>query len=644
MELVYLYAGHLGKCIDNTEINFSKNFEITYNKEQRNLKISKKNNPGRINIYGDNIRDINVLVGKNGIGKSTIMRLLGLPERDRNKYFSFINMWKPVGSRRKSLNTWFAVYHLYEDIFAIEGYWVHLLQHFLVDNPEVKPFYHIGFQYDFENSKVVRNMPLTEFTNEGVDDDSLFYVYFQNNTGVRWFNEYDPQFKFDELRSEFFTRLSCNAASYSSVIKYLIDSRHTTKFSAKMGTKPGTKVEIRLNHIADPYNEDRLREYNEDEGEERREAISHISKRIYGTEDTAVMSIYNSVYYMKEVELTNKQRYIISYLETIVDTYLYGFLLEGEYGISGYVTDTPYDAACGGKDTYISRKKYLLDVLEHAQAYEKPDRATVPYIIEGLEKIPDRYFTTPNTISGKVSKLKHGELDELMQALDVDSMNTPAISQKSVLRVVFSDMSAGEAHFIDVFASIHGALNARERLISEERKTGKQTCILLLDEPDMSFHPEWSRTFINNLADFLKKYKDINFQVIITTHSPLMLSDIRSDSIYCLGKDKKRKLKVTNPEYGLLSGINDILIDGFFTESVFGKFAEGYANKIVQELGILEDEIVNNRISQDGFSRKYSDLKNRINILGEGFIKERLIQRLIMVQNIFEMRNDYDQN
>lgn len=643
MELVYLYAGRLGKCIDNTEINFSKNFKVTYDSPRRNLKIEKKNNPDRVNIYGNNIRDINVLVGKNGIGKSTFMRLLGLPEKDRNKYFRFLRLMKQKDSNRYNTNTWFAVYHLSGDIFAIEGYWVSLLENFLIDDPEVKPVYRIGIQYDFDNSRIVKTIPVGELDSK-FDGDSLFYVYFQNNTGVRWFNEYAPEDRLDQLRKDFFPRLSCNASSYESVIKYLIDSRRETKFSARMGTKPGTKVEIGLNHIADPYNEDRYRSYNEDEGEERKRSMELISKRIYGNEDTLVMSFYNPGYLKEGAEITNKQCYIISYLETIVDAYLYDFLSEDEFEIIGYVTDTPYNAS-GEKDNYNSRKTYLLNVLEHAENYASPDNLVVPYIIKGLESIPDKYFENLYTISAPAGKLERGELDGLMQALDVDSMNIPIISQRSVLGVTFSEMSAGEAHFIDVFASINGALKARERLTSGEAKPGNDTCILLMDEPDMSFHPEWSRTFIDNLTYFLKNnYKNINFQVIITTHSPLMLSDIKSDSIYCLGKDEKGKLIVTNPEYGLLSGINDILIDGFFTESVFGKFAEKFANKIVQELSALENDISQNNITQYDFARKYSDLKDRIDILGNGLIKERLMQRLIMVRDWFEMRNGYGQN
>src|SRR5699024_7709432 len=58
--------------------------------------------------------------------------------------------------------------------------------------------------------------------------------------------------------------------------------------------------------------------------------------------------------------------------------------------------------------------------------------------------------------------------------------------------------------------------------------------ILFLDEADLSLHPEWQRMFIATLMNFLPKiyrnpYYDEasigckNIQIVLTTHSPLML-------------------------------------------------------------------------------------------------------------------------
>ena len=123
-----------------------------------------------------------------------------------------------------------------------------------------------------------------------------------------------------------------------------------------------------------------------------------------------------------------------------------------------------------------------------------------------------------------------------------------------------------------------------------------------------------------------------------------MLSDIKSENIHCLGKDENGNLTVSNSEYGFLSGINDILIDGFFTKSLFGKFAEDFANDIVSRLKELEDNIDKWQIDESGFDKEYSDLRKHIDILDSGLVKDSLIQRLALAKKWFEMRNGYDQD
>jgi len=47
-------------------------------------------------------------------------------------------------------------------------------------------------------------------------------------------------------------------------------------------------------------------------------------------------------------------------------------------------------------------------------------------------------------------------------------------------------------------------------------------CTVLIDEPEISFHPEWQEAFIN----ILTKIKKINgFDVILATHSPILIGN-----------------------------------------------------------------------------------------------------------------------
>ena len=120
------------------------------------------------------------------------------------------------------------------------------------------------------------------------------------------------------------------------------------------------------------------------------------------------------------------------------------------------------------------------------------------------------------------------------------------------------------------------------------------TCILLLDEPDSRFHPEWSRRFIKNLTEELKKemFRKFRYQIIISTHSPLLLSDVRREDIICMNTDGKNgSVRIEKSPYGFMSNINDILLDTFFLEAPYGAWAENYVNKLLEKISQLGQEI-----------------------------------------------------
>lgn len=69
----------------------------------------------------------------------------------------------------------------------------------------------------------------------------------------------------------------------------------------------------------------------------------------------------------------------------------------------------------------------------------------------------------------------------------------------------------------------HAVIN---KIICDNKFDGK-TIIILLDEPDLQLHPEWQQKFISLLLDLLYAYfPKVKFQIILTTHSPILLSDI----------------------------------------------------------------------------------------------------------------------
>lgn len=75
--------------------------------------------------------------------------------------------------------------------------------------------------------------------------------------------------------------------------------------------------------------------------------------------------------------------------------------------------------------------------------------------------------------------------------------------------------------------------------------------IVLIDEVDLHLHPSWQRSFCDRL---LKTFP--NCQFILTTHSPLIISDCKNILVYTLNNGKIQELP---PQYG--QDVNTVLLD-----------------------------------------------------------------------------------
>ena len=75
MELTYLYVRKYGTIFQDQEFNFSSNFRASF--KERKLKI-EENRDSIKNYYGDNVSSVTLFLGENGMGKTTLLDILGM--------------------------------------------------------------------------------------------------------------------------------------------------------------------------------------------------------------------------------------------------------------------------------------------------------------------------------------------------------------------------------------------------------------------------------------------------------------------------------------------------------------------------------------------------------------------------------------
>ncbi|MBZ9688284.1 AAA family ATPase [Clostridium estertheticum] len=211
-------------------------------------------------------------------------------------------------------------------------------------------------------------------------------------------------------------------------------------------------------------------------------------------------------------------------------------------------------------------------------------------------------------------------------------------------------LSSGENNLLSLYARLYSALKSkidgsRGVEVVNNFSIGETKCnniLLLIDEADLSYHPEWQRLFIHSLILFLPSiFKDCDLQIILTTHSPIILSDVPKSNVIYLQQRKNDSKNLHKETFG--QNIYTLFNDAFFLKEseekfVLGKFAE---EKIRKASKFLESIIVE-KSNLNIF--KYNDLemddaKRIISFIGEPIIKSALQEKLKKASDILQENN-----
>lgn len=154
------------------------------------------------------------------------------------------------------------------------------------------------------------------------------------------------------------------------------------------------------------------------------------------------------------------------------------------------------------------------------------------------------------------------------------------------------------------------------KIICDNKFDGK-TIIILLDEPDLQLHPEWQQKFISLLLNLLYVYfPKVTFQIILTTHSPILLSDIPRDNVIFIDKNPNGTSRVCselNLKETFAANIHTLYNNSFFLDGVpIGEFAK-------HKIDVIHDRIESGQIDNNTLYDIYR--------IGEPIIRNILLQK-----------------
>lgn len=192
-----------------------------------------------------------------------------------------------------------------------------------------------------------------------------------------------------------------------------------------------------------------------------------------------------------------------------------------------------------------------------------------------------------------------------------------------ILRYILIDnlfFSSGERAFQNLMSWMFFGAELSKATVRES-SVPRRKILLCIDEADLYCHPSWQRDFIDNLLTLIKTaYKGYSVQIIMTTHSPLCLSDVPGENIIYL-KNEHGRTVVDQEEHRQTFGCNlyELLNDAFYLKNhTMGKFARKTINNLIQEINVKQ-----------GFSeQKIPELRKQINYIGDSFIRRKLEQQM----------------
>lgn len=649
MELIYLYIEKFNGILKKKEINFSPNFHV----EIINKRLVIENKRSYMNkLYPSSIKNITMLLGKNGSGKTTILDILGMNRDDRCDQ----SIKRKGRSRSEVIDSYFILYHIQGDYFGIE-----IMDDIESNDKITKLFKNNLTNFNFYKTNnpfykipiglvIKKNNDIFEVVDHFFNEYSPLGHSISGKVGVNYVsNKYseriDIRYNYIGKNEENYERdgYLCKRRYYLKAtnemkytyINHLNNSKelHFCADSSAIEIEPdfdyrlgvGMKYEemeswiSNLEKILYIDNSDRVDSLKLFQNDEEIEKIRVVNNKKKYKEifllDT--LSSYIIQQFIKGIcEIINDSLPLSDAKETVNinlfddehikflnnfkkneykqsnSKFILGSLLDKKKEYENLIKVIHYykeDKSLKNYDKLICVSRYLYSRMESSVELKSDSRYQIAIedFLNALSSLEGCYFNKKN-----ISIKCDSEIDEMVVKA-LRTYDKYMLNQYNDIQVRFKiktlNLSEGENNFLNLLSKIFD--------IVEESKED-QLLIILLDEPDQSLHPEWSRRFINVLCNEMEKYKNKNIQIVLSTHSPFMATDIMSEHIYCLENDydeeKKGRINIysmtqkSNSIHNTFgANIYEILKDSFILEKTIGAFSY---NKIVNLITELKNQ------------------------------------------------------
>lgn len=488
-KLIYLYIKNIDRKIIEQDINFTNNFKVSFNKSE--LTITKNIDNDMSNFFGKKIDNITLLIGKNGVGKTSVLDLLGLNEK--TKKYNFEN------------GKYFMIYHIHDDYYYFQGTMKKEISNLEKITRSKESFY---FKSIESNKYIESGLSLT---------NKLNIYYSQNKIKYHWAGEKqvykgndNELLKYFEMKTNIEDALiayakfdlfenSNRAVRIKQKISYLNNPRYLS-FLYEMDS-----VHLELESVNNLFLIDEGKVLNNRiYSRYTRSFQDKIFDKVNLKKEYFILRILEKIYLEKITELLSvepiKKSGIYEYYKfgrdelgssfKEKDRFIYNILNE-IFKIRHSILQMKEENGVDDKQEIESKITFLKEVLlylfKHFNANNyRVKNIDINNLVSELYSIPSNYFKDKNTIEIPSNNEYFAKEVSYMK----DSFN-------EIFNFTFTNFSEGEFIYLNLFSSVYKYI----------QHSGKDDCILILDEPDINLHPEWSRRLIYDFIRLIEEHK-----------------------------------------------------------------------------------------------------------------------------------------
>lgn len=571
MKLIYCYIEHF-RNIENQDVSLSDEFDCRY-RDSKIFMEKREKNPLMDYIYDNGfMSNLRIIVGKTGSGKTNFLQLIGM------------DWWN-----RKSTADGDAYLLLYK---------MHNENDFFVEEVGLgNKTRAYCFTYDFDKHEILKYIPAA------YDDHEDTYI-------INAFDRYAfASCPYDNVRQEqmfdnnqFIPRKITQYGKSSVSMECEFLKEYLSHFSEK-------SIKRRVSFVIGWKNWQNKIQSDLDEKLIKREYWTYKDRAEEQRDKNFRNGQYNKpIEYDKKS--TPKSRFIHDlmvdfaiYLRKWAELVEYEFP-EKYYPYTGIVYDLgiedPRELPDGKKMGILKRIDWLCQYIDYHTDEITSNRGLVWQIgsdirdlFHLLGKMDDKYFTDTEFTIPVMDIDVNGKtvMRDVFERMEQYQPDQIGVFTECLLPYHWSYVSSGEYQYAKIWGVLE-EYGVRVKMMTQGQKYSEAiqpNLILLLDEPENYMHPEMCRTFIRNLNVLLsKRNPNTELQVLISTHSPFMLSDVMASQVIKMDYDENGKCVISEskkPYYA--ANIHSIMADGFFLEYTIGEQARIFLEdkfKLLQRL------------------------------------------------------------